>query len=86
MSQIQIVTSPTCNFCHAAKKIFDQHNIDYQEFDLLNDNAHAQQLMFESGQRTVPQIFINNQPIGGFTELTQLIKNNELNLTEVTAI
>jgi len=81
MSQVKIVTSTTCNYCHAAKNLFDQRNWDYQEFDLLKDSEQAQQLIEQSGQCTVPQIFINDKPIGGFTELSQLIANNEFYLT-----
>lgn len=85
MTEVKIVTSANCNFCHTAKHLLDQRNIDYQEIDLFKQNEQAQQLIQQSGQRTVPQIFINDKPIGGFNELSQLIANNELNLTELTA-
>lgn len=80
MSQVTIVTSPDCNYCHAAKALLQQKNIGYREVDLRLDGDRAQQLMVQSGQRTVPQIFINQIPIGGYTELSQLIRNNALDL------
>ena len=86
MNAITILTSPTCSYCHAAKNLLQKQDIDYQEIDLLKDGEQAQQLLIKSGQRTVPQIFINEQPIGGFTELSQLITNNELDLTQATPI
>jgi len=61
--------------------LLKQQGIDFQEVDLLKDGDHAQQLLLKSGQRTVPQIFINEKPIGGFTELSQLVSNNKLDLT-----
>ena len=85
MNQVTIVTSPSCSYCHAAKKLFDQRNISYQEIDLIKDNEQAQQLLIESGQRTVPQIFINQKPIGGYTELAQLLNNSEIDLNHLGA-
>ena len=84
MNTVTVLTSPTCSYCHAAKDLLQQQGIDYQEVDLLKDGERAQQLLIQSGQRTVPQIFINEKPIGGFTELNQLIVNKELDLTQST--
>ncbi len=82
MSEVKILTSPNCSYCHAAKSLLQQQGVNYQEIDLLNDTDQAQQLLKQSGQRTVPQIFINDEPIGGFTELSQLIQNHEFDLTQ----
>jgi len=84
MNPITVLTSPTCNYCHAAKSLLKQQGIDYQEVDLLKDRDHAQQLLIKSGQRTVPQVFINEKPIGGFTELSQLVSSNKFDLTPST--
>ena len=84
MNSVIVLTSPTCSYCHAAKNLLQQQGINYQEVDLLSDGEQAQQLLLQSGQRTVPQIFINEKPIGGFTELNQLIVNKELDLTHST--
>lgn len=78
MNQVKILTSPTCSYCHAAKDLLQREGIAYQEVDALKDREQAQQLLIQSGQRTVPQIFINEKPIGGFTELSQLISNIEV--------
>jgi len=85
MNTVTVLTSPTCSYCHAAKSLLKQQGVDYKEVDLLKDGDHAQQLLLKSGQRTVPQIFINETPIGGFTELSQLITNDEFDLTKATA-
>ena len=85
MNTVTVLTSPTCSYCHAAKSLLKQQGVDYQEVDLLKDGHIAQQLLIKSGQRTVPQIFINENPIGGFTELSQLVINNKLDLTLTTA-
>ena len=86
MAQVKMVTSPTCGYCHAAKKLMQQQGIDYQEIDLLKGGKEAQQLLIQSGQRTVPQIFINEKPIGGFTELSQLLSNSEFDLNRFNSL
>ncbi len=83
MSDITILTSPSCSYCHAAKDLLQQQGLTYQEVDLLKDGEQAQQLLIRSGQRTVPQIFIKQKPIGGFTELSQLIRNNEFDASTI---
>jgi len=85
MNTVTVLTSPTCSYCHAAKSLLKQQGVDYQEVDLFKNEKLGQELLIKSGQRTVPQIFINEKPIGGFTELSQLVSNNKLDLTEVTA-
>ena len=84
MADIKILTSPTCHYCHAAKDLLQQHELDYQEVDLLKESEQAQQLLIQSGQRTVPQIFINQKPIGGFTELSELLRHSEFDLIHTT--
>jgi len=80
MNQVTILTSPTCSYCHAAKNLLQQHDVAYQEVDFFNDNEKAQQLLTQSKQRTVPQIFINKQAIGGYTELSALINSTEFDV------
>ena len=85
MNTVTVLTSPTCSYCHAAKSLLKQQGVDYQEIDLFKQSELGQQLLIKSGRRTVPQIFINEKPIGGFTELSQLVSNNKLDLTLATA-
>lgn len=80
MNNVKILTSPTCSYCVAAKNLLNSQGIDYQELDLLGGGDDAQNLLQQSGQRTVPQIFIDDHPIGGFTELSQIINNSEFDL------
>ncbi len=82
MKEITMVTSPHCGYCHSAKDLLQQHQLDYEEVDLLRDGREAQELMLKSGQRTVPQIFINEQSIGGFSELTDLLNNEAFDISQ----
>lgn len=76
MQQVKIVTSPTCNYCHAAKDLLNQQGIPFQEVDLVKQAQQAKQLIKQSGHRTVPQVFINGQSVGGFSELSKIINKN----------
>ena len=80
MEHVKILTSPSCSYCHAAKNLLQQQGIAFQEVDLIIDEEQAQQLLTQSRQRTIPQIFINEQSIGGFTEITELINDTEFDL------
>ncbi len=83
MNQVTMVTSPTCGYCHAAKNLLREKGIDFQEIDVFDNPEQAQQLIQQSGQRTVPQIFINKEPIGGFTELSKLLNKTEVDLSNL---
>lgn len=75
MNTLTVLTSPTCSYCVAAKNLLQQNSIEYQEIDLIQGGEQAQKLLAQSGQRTVPQIFIDEKSIGGFTELADLINH-----------
>ena len=86
MNTVTILTSPTCSYCVAAKNLLQQKNIAYQEIDLIQGGEQAQQLLIQSGQRTVPQIFIDEKPIGGFTELAELISHQEFDVKQTITL
>jgi glutaredoxin 3 len=52
--------------------------IPFQEIDVTKDQELRQEVVRRSGRRTVPQIFIGDEPIGGFTELRALDVSGEL--------
>ena len=84
MNTIKILTSSTCGYCYAAKKLLQQQGISDLEIDLIKDNEQGQQLLSLSGRRTVPQIFINGKPIGGFTELSQMLNRKDFDVSQLT--
>jgi glutaredoxin 3 len=86
MNQVKILTSPSCSYCYAAKDLLQREGITYQEVEAFKDSEQAQQLLTQSGQRTFPQVFINEKSIGGFTELSKLIRDEEFNLTHIKSL
>lgn len=85
MNQVTILTSPTCSYCHAAKDLLQRKGIAYAEVDAITDAEQAQALLRQSGQRTVPQIFVDEQPIGGFAELAEVLKQADSDLAKLAA-
>lgn len=80
MSQkaIVIYTKRLCPFCFRAKRLLRSRSYDFEEIDLTGDVERRAWLAAKSGQKTVPQIFIDGRCIGGFVELQALDKANEL--------
>ena len=75
-NNVEIYSKSNCLYCDKAKNYFTQNNISYVEhnveipevFDtLMNRNPNA---------RTMPQIFIDNELIGGYTDLEDWLQNN----------
>ena len=65
--KIVIYTADNCPYCTMAKKLLDSKGLSYSEINIANDSQKREELMQKSGgQRTVPQIFINDQHIGGY--------------------
>ncbi len=75
---VTIYTTPWCPYCRMAKSLLGKKNIEYKEIDVTGDPQKRQWLLKQSGQNTVPQIFIGEKSIGGFTELSNLERNKKL--------
>lgn len=76
MLAVEIYSKKDCPWCEKAKKLFDNLSIDYKEF-VLNEDYTKQELQEKvPGAKTVPQIFINNKHIGGFSELTTYLEES----------
>jgi glutaredoxin 3 len=78
MSRIQIYTTRWCGYCVRAKALLDGKGIRYEEISLDDDPAFRRNLFDLTGGWTVPQILIDDQPIGGYTELWRLDKSGAL--------
>jgi glutaredoxin 3 len=69
-AKVEIYTGPSCGSCVAAKTLLKQRGLNYEEIRIDTDPVKRDEMLQRSGQRrTVPQIFINDQHIGGFEEL-----------------
>ena len=77
-AEVVIYTTRVCPYCVAAKRLLGQRGIAYTEVDVTTDDAKRAWLARATGRRTVPQIFIAGEAIGGFDDLALLDKSGEL--------
>ncbi len=78
MAQIKIYTKTTCPACHLAKKILTEKGAQFTEFTMDDKPEEYQSLKAKTGLQTVPQIFINEEFVGGCSELMKLDEENKL--------
>ncbi len=67
-----------CPYCSAARMLLKKKNIDYEDLSIMDDGERRAEMENKSGRRTVPQIFIDDRPIGGFDDLYELDRRGEL--------
>lgn len=73
MPKIEIYTKNYCPYCHRAKALLDGYGVDYIEYDLVERPELREEMVRRSnGGQTVPQVFIDGRPHGGFDDLAAL--------------
>ena len=63
---IKVYSTPTCAYCHALKEFLREHNIDFTDIDVSQNQQAAEELIRQTNQYGVPVIDINGQIIIGF--------------------
>ena len=74
-----IYSTSWCPSCVSAKRMLDSKEIKYEEINVEEVDISREDLIKITGAATVPQIMINETPIGGFDNLLELEQNGELN-------
>ncbi len=78
-ARVEIYSTDFCGYCVRAKALLDTKGVAYTEHAIdRDDSARAEMLVRANGRRSVPQIFINGQGIGGYMELYALERSGEL--------
>ena len=77
-AEVKVYTTRICPYCVRAKALLARRGIAYEEIDVSNDTATRDWLVKATGRKTVPQIFIGGEPIGGSDELAALDRAGEL--------
>jgi glutaredoxin 3 len=75
---VRVYTTGFCLYCRLAKQLLRERGIPFEEIDVGGDAAARRWLAEATGRRTVPQIFIGEQAIGGYDELRALDGSGEL--------
>ena len=79
MSKIEIYSTAICPYCVAAKNLLKSRGLDYQEIRIDTNPAAREEMLTRShGRRTVPQIFIDGEHVGGYDDLAQASHSGRL--------
>jgi len=70
--------TPYCPYCMAARVLLKKKGIAFEEISVSGDTEMREQMEKLSGRRSVPQIFVADQPVGGFDELYTLDQEGRL--------
>jgi glutaredoxin 3 len=78
MARVQLYTTRWCGYCVRAKALLQSKGIEFEEISLDGDPTFRRRLHELTGGWTVPQVVIDGQPIGGYTELWRLDREGKL--------
>lgn len=78
MASVIVYSSAHCPYCVMAKQLLQRKGVDFKEIRVDLDPSKREEMMQKSRQRTVPQIFINNKAIGGYTDLVAMDRAKQL--------
>ncbi len=78
MPTVQIYTTRNCPFCARAKALLGRRGVAYQEIDAEGKDELRIWLAEETGQKTVPQIFVDGRSLGGFSDIDALDREGKL--------
>jgi glutaredoxin 3 len=81
VAKVEIYSTSYCPYCTRAKALLRSKGVRFEELDVTDDPAlRAKMVELAGGRRTVPEIFINGENIGGCDELYALEQSGELDL------
>ena len=78
MAKVVVYTTENCPYCRMAKALLSSRSISFEEIRIDLDESKRDEMLHRSQRRTVPQIFINDQSIGGYDDLAALAKSGKL--------
>jgi glutaredoxin 3 len=78
-TKVEIFTGANCAYCVAAKNLLKSKGLDYEEFRIDLDPARREEMLVRAAnRRTVPQIFVNGEHVGGFDDLVAADRSGKL--------
>ena len=79
MKNIIVYSGPMCGYCDAAKRLLERNNLEFTDIDVsTKDGLRDEMTKKANGKRTIPQIFFNDEHVGGYQELRELEKSGQL--------
>jgi len=77
-ADVVVYTTDYCPYCDRAKALLKKRAIAFDEIDVTNNPDKRTWLVKTTGRRTVPQIFVKGEPVGGSDELHALDRSGDL--------
>jgi glutaredoxin 3 len=77
---IKVYTANYCPYCEKAILLLFRKGVDFEVCDATDNKVLRESLTAETGCKTVPQIFVNDKFIGGFSDLSQLDNSGKLDM------
>ena len=78
MASVTLYTTDRCPYCVQAKKLLDKRGIAYDEINLARDPDGRSELVAKTGMMTFPQVLVDDELIGGYTETAAADKSGRL--------
>jgi glutaredoxin 3 len=78
MPKVEIYTTQWCPYCHAAKALLDDKGVRYDEVDAQQPETRMAMIQRAHGRRTVPQVFVGDRHLGGYTDIAALDRDGKL--------
>ena len=78
MARVRIYTKRNCPFCLRAKNLLGKKGVDYEEIDVEERDDLRLWLAEATGQKTVPQVFVGERSLGGFSDVDALEREGKL--------
>jgi GrxC family glutaredoxin len=78
VAEIVVYSTEVCPYCVMAKRLLESKGLTYREIDVTHDEALQQEMVTRSGRRTAPEIFIDDDLVGGYDDLARLNATGEL--------
>ncbi len=78
MASVIVYSKENCPYCRLAKDLLKERQIPFEEIRIDLDDKKRDEMIRLSNRRTVPQIFINQESIGGYDDLAALAKSGKL--------
>jgi glutaredoxin 3 len=78
MVSVEVYSSEWCGYCAAARRLLDGKGVEYRVIGVDGAPERRAEMQARGGRHTVPQIFIDGQPLGGFDELSALDRTGRL--------
>lgn len=79
MAEIEIYSAPNCSHCEAAKALLEKHGLAYREIDVAASAENLEDFKRRlPRERSLPQIFVNGEHIGGDEDLRHAFKSGRL--------